>query len=256
MSDDQVRSIIERVQRLQEEKKTIEDDIKEVYAEARGNGFDVKALRAVVKHLGKDPDEVTEFEAIFDLYLQAYHQASPAVPSRARVARDADARTRRNTGHQPARPLAERDPQSAQHGSDSEGGAGGESRSFTAGSEQGSASEPQARNEPGNDLAASGGEGRQPLPETPANSQTPAGAGPFAGRQGDVPSEPAGEPVIRNSAPAVRSFRHQDSRPHCRKPDACGSATLDHCFVCKEAIVGADNADGASDRLRAVGEPA
>lgn len=72
MSDDQVTSIIQRVQRLQEEKRTIEDDIKEVYAEARANGFDVKVLRAVVKHLGKDQSEVEEFDAIFDLYLQAF----------------------------------------------------------------------------------------------------------------------------------------------------------------------------------------
>jgi len=72
MSDDQIKTIIERVQRLQEEKRTIEDDIKEVYAEARANGFDVKVLRAVVKHLGKDQSEVEEFDAIFDLYLQAF----------------------------------------------------------------------------------------------------------------------------------------------------------------------------------------
>ncbi len=72
MSDDQIKSIIERVQRLQEEKRTIEDDIREVYAEARANGFDVKVLRAVVKHLAKDQSEVEEFDAIFDLYLQAF----------------------------------------------------------------------------------------------------------------------------------------------------------------------------------------
>lgn len=95
MSDDQVKSIIERVQRLQEEKRTIEDDIKEVYAEARSNGYDVKVLRAVVKHLGKDQDEVAEFDAIFDLYLQSYLSAGK--PSRAHVARDAGARTREAT---------------------------------------------------------------------------------------------------------------------------------------------------------------
>jgi uncharacterized protein (UPF0335 family) len=72
VSDEQVRSIIERVQRLQEEKRTIEEDIREVYQEARANGYDVKVLRAVVKHLGKDADEVAEFDAIFDLYLQAF----------------------------------------------------------------------------------------------------------------------------------------------------------------------------------------
>lgn len=93
MSDEgQIKSIIERVQRLQEEKRTIEDDIKEVYSEARANGYDVKVLRAVVKHLGKDQDEVAEFDAIFDLYLQSFLAADK--PSRAHVARDAGARTR------------------------------------------------------------------------------------------------------------------------------------------------------------------
>lgn len=96
MSDDQIKSIIERVQRLQEEKRTIEDDIKEVYAEARANGYDVKVLRAVVKHLGKDRDEVAEFDAIFDLYMQAYEQASRTVSSRAHMARNAGAREARS----------------------------------------------------------------------------------------------------------------------------------------------------------------
>jgi uncharacterized protein (UPF0335 family) len=71
MSDEanQLASIVQRVQRLQEEKRTIEDDIKEVYAEARGNGYDVKILRAVVKHLGKDENDIAEFDAVFELYL-------------------------------------------------------------------------------------------------------------------------------------------------------------------------------------------
>lgn len=72
MSDQstQLASIVQRVQRLQEEVRTVQDDIKEVYAEARSNGYDVKILRAVVKHLGKDENEVAEFDSLFDLYLQ------------------------------------------------------------------------------------------------------------------------------------------------------------------------------------------
>lgn len=72
---EQLASIVQRVQRLQEEKRTIEDDIKDVYAEARGNGYDVKILRAVVKHLSKDENEVAEFDAIFDLYLKSITEA-------------------------------------------------------------------------------------------------------------------------------------------------------------------------------------
>lgn len=160
MSDDQVTSIIQRVQRLQEEKRMTEDDIREVYAEARANGFDVKVLRAVVKHLAKDQSEVEEFDAIFDLYLQAFKNGlAGAGAGRATHAHEA-------TKHQPARHLPERDPQSGHNGSNSVGGAGGVSPVSITGSEQESVVEPQARNEPGSEEAASGGERVAPLPET------------------------------------------------------------------------------------------
>ena len=66
----QLRSIIERIERLEEEKKAIADDIKEVYAEAKGNGFDAKILRKVVTIRKKDRAEREE-EAMLDLYLGA-----------------------------------------------------------------------------------------------------------------------------------------------------------------------------------------
>ena len=68
---DQMKSIVERIERLEEEKKTIADDIKEVYAEAKGIGYDVKALRKVIAMRKRDLDERKEEEAIMDLYLQA-----------------------------------------------------------------------------------------------------------------------------------------------------------------------------------------
>ena len=68
---DQLKSIVERIERLEEEKKTIADDIKDVYAEAKGNGYDVKVLRKVVALRKRDLEERKEEEAILDLYLQA-----------------------------------------------------------------------------------------------------------------------------------------------------------------------------------------
>ena len=68
---DQLRAFVERIERLEEEKKTIADDIKEVYAEAKGTGYDVKVLRKVVALRKRDLDERKEEEAILDLYLQA-----------------------------------------------------------------------------------------------------------------------------------------------------------------------------------------
>jgi uncharacterized protein (UPF0335 family) len=68
---DQLKAFIERVERLEEEKKTISDDIKDVYAEAKGSGFDVKALRAIVRMRKQDVDERREQEAILETYMHA-----------------------------------------------------------------------------------------------------------------------------------------------------------------------------------------
>jgi uncharacterized protein (UPF0335 family) len=67
----QLKSIIERIERLEEEKKTIADDIKEVYAEAKGNGFDIKIIRKVVSLRKQDTAERVEQEQLVDLYLAA-----------------------------------------------------------------------------------------------------------------------------------------------------------------------------------------
>ena len=68
---DQLKAIIERIERLEEEKKAISDDIRDVYAEAKGNGFDVKSLRVVVRLRKEDVDERKEHEAILETYLHA-----------------------------------------------------------------------------------------------------------------------------------------------------------------------------------------
>jgi uncharacterized protein (UPF0335 family) len=67
----QLRGIVERIERLEEEKKTIAGDIKEVYAEAKANGFDIKILRKVISLRKKEPAERMEEEAILDVYLSA-----------------------------------------------------------------------------------------------------------------------------------------------------------------------------------------
>jgi uncharacterized protein (UPF0335 family) len=68
---DQLKAIIERIERLEEEKKTISDDIRDVYAEAKGNGFEVKALRTIVRMRKQDADERREHETILETYLHA-----------------------------------------------------------------------------------------------------------------------------------------------------------------------------------------
>ncbi len=76
VAGDQLKSIVERIERLEEEKKTLSDDISEVYAEAKGNGYDVKVLRKVIALRKRDKNERAEEEAILDLYLQAVGESA------------------------------------------------------------------------------------------------------------------------------------------------------------------------------------
>lgn len=67
----QLRAFIERVERLHEERKALGDDIKEVYAEAKGNGFDTKIIKKIVQRRAQDPDKRAEEETLLDIYLSA-----------------------------------------------------------------------------------------------------------------------------------------------------------------------------------------
>ncbi|GJD98809.1 MULTISPECIES: DUF2312 domain-containing protein [Methylobacterium] len=72
---DQLKSIIERIERLEEEKAGLAGDIKDVYAEAKANGFDTKVLRKIISLRKKDHEERQEEEAILELYMQALGMA-------------------------------------------------------------------------------------------------------------------------------------------------------------------------------------
>jgi uncharacterized protein (UPF0335 family) len=67
----QLKAIIERIERLEEDKAAVAGDLKEVYAEAKGNGFDVKILRKVIRLRKQDTAKRQEEEALIDLYLSA-----------------------------------------------------------------------------------------------------------------------------------------------------------------------------------------
>ncbi|MEN3931175.1 DUF2312 domain-containing protein [Microvirga sp. W0021] len=68
---DQLKAFIERIERLEEEKAGIAGDIREIFAEAKGNGFDVKVMRRIISLRKKDRAERQEEEAILELYMQA-----------------------------------------------------------------------------------------------------------------------------------------------------------------------------------------
>jgi uncharacterized protein (UPF0335 family) len=71
VAKDHLKAFVERIERLEEEIKVLNDDKRDVYAEAKANGFDVKALKRVVAYRRKDLEQAKEEEAIFETYMQA-----------------------------------------------------------------------------------------------------------------------------------------------------------------------------------------
>lgn len=70
-SKEQLKAIVERIERLESDKAEIASDIKDVYAEAKGNGFDVPALRAIIKMRAEDANKRAERETILETYMHA-----------------------------------------------------------------------------------------------------------------------------------------------------------------------------------------
>jgi uncharacterized protein (UPF0335 family) len=71
IAGDRLKSFIERIERLEEEKKALADDIKEVFAEAKGTGFDTKIMRQVIRLRRMDKDDLDEQDALIDVYKRA-----------------------------------------------------------------------------------------------------------------------------------------------------------------------------------------
>ena len=71
VAGDRLRSFIERIERLEEEKAALAGDIREVYAEAKGNGFDAKIMRQVIRLRKMDPADRQEMDSLLDVYMRA-----------------------------------------------------------------------------------------------------------------------------------------------------------------------------------------
>jgi uncharacterized protein (UPF0335 family) len=80
---DRLRSIVERIERLEAERKGLGNDIKDIYTEAKSAGFDVKVLRALIAERRKDPGEAEEQEALLDVYRRALGQLADTALGRA-----------------------------------------------------------------------------------------------------------------------------------------------------------------------------
>jgi uncharacterized protein (UPF0335 family) len=71
---DRLRSIVERIERLEEERKALSGDIKDIYAEAKSAGFDVKVIRQLIRERREEPDAIEERESLLELYRNALGQ--------------------------------------------------------------------------------------------------------------------------------------------------------------------------------------
>ncbi|MBB53744.1 MAG: hypothetical protein CMF67_05160 [Magnetovibrio sp.] len=71
VAGDRLRTIIERIERLEEEKKALSEDIREIYSEAKGAGFDVKVIRQLVRLRKMDATDRSEMEQVLDVYKRA-----------------------------------------------------------------------------------------------------------------------------------------------------------------------------------------
>lgn len=91
-SNAQLKSIVERIERLETEKAETANDIREVYAEAKSNGFDAKALREIIRRRKKDAAEMAEHEAIVETYMAALGMIAdlPLGQAAIKAATDAD----------------------------------------------------------------------------------------------------------------------------------------------------------------------
>ena len=87
IAKDQLQSIIERIERLEEEKKATADDIRDVYTEAKSSGFDAKAIRTIIKMRKQDAAERAEQEEIVQIYLNALGMLSDLPLGRSAIER-------------------------------------------------------------------------------------------------------------------------------------------------------------------------
>ncbi len=71
IAGERLKSLIERIERLEEEKRALGEDIKEVYAEAKGDGFDPKIMRQIIRIRKRDKDDLDEEESLLDIYKRA-----------------------------------------------------------------------------------------------------------------------------------------------------------------------------------------
>ena len=212
----QLRAFFERWQRLEEEKKTLSDDLKELFAEAKGVGYDTKAMRAVFRDMMADSVEREEAEAIYDLYWGALNgRAHPApAPARAHVE------------------IIEEFPPSADHVSPPARNRKSGSESANTENDHVDRSAARAAPDKGN---ATGGVGSQVSFDKTIDRNAS-----LAAREGEEAAALIPEPDFE----PLTFLTRQDKplRPHCLSPENCGGYGKIHCYRCTVAAAGSEAA--------------
>ncbi len=216
-AEGQIKAFIDRILRLKEEQDVIGDDIRDIYAEAKGMGFDKTAMGNVVAHLRKvakkGSETVAEQGAIFDIYLAAYEGHAPA-----------PARVREN--------IEKFDPLTGEIFEDAPRADGG-ANIVTKYNEIATASQGEAvvhsdQRETDREAAATG-VGANEGGENVDRSATRAGL-----EGGPVNLEPTGP--VAERATSFTAKPPSPLRPHCRQPEACGGYGRNHCHTCAKAM--------------------
>lgn len=236
---DQLRSFIERIERLEEEKKTIADDIKDVYGEAKGMGFEVKILKEVIKIRKMDRDERAEREAILDTYLAAlgmieqpglyddepYDAATGELSPN--LAHTIVTGVRTETGPKALITavdiMIEREEAVEQNTPDTAMDANDDTAVVATSNVHGGAGVGMARTEA---TAVAAGE---TAPNSPSEDDAIAAVKGKARLANVVDVEPL-SPV------PIRQMTASDYRPNCLRPDACGASGLRHCYSCEKSM--------------------
>jgi uncharacterized protein (UPF0335 family) len=222
----QLRAFIDRILRLKEEQDTIGDDVKEIYAEMKGVGFDRTAAGALVTEIRKKRKngeaEFEERNTILDLYRAAYEASAQNSHTHA------SARTRENIEEFPPH-----DPKTGELLEDQ-----ASEKSSQASGRAGAPTIAPATNSKIPDHAGTGADDGQPsIPSSEAARAKDGGVNSAAIGQEEARGH--SEQAVTISDADVPAFLRKDRkplRPNCLKPDLCAGSGRDHCHACKKAM--------------------
>lgn len=238
VADDMLRNGYDRWQRLEAEKQAISDDLKELFAELKANGFDGKALRAAFRTVAKADDiSAQEHNAVVDLYVSSL--LGTRIATRTHAARETEI-----TEPQVAPPPAQTDRASEPAASSSPVESEAVAISTPIQPETANTDEPDAQTDGAGDFERDTAQSA-PAQLTDGNivadglSRSAESHEPDATPAGAVVAETSGVTGGESAAPLSFAEKIKRLRPLCQRPEACrSSGGKDHCWICRKAANG------------------